>query len=587
MSTRTAPTPVQRLWRRELTSYPGERQRYTMLAITVLATVILYYENYIPGAVATQILPSLHMSFAYYVYILVVANALGAFASLAAGLGDRYGRANIVVVGLFITGVLTLFGIPAAGTKVEFAVVTAMIGVVEGVILVSTPALVRDFSPQLGRASAMGFWTIGPVAGSLVVSEVSSRTLKHLPDWRDQFVICGIVGLVVWAIAAATLRELTPALRDQLMVSVNDKALIEAKAAGVDIEAALEHPWRKVLTPGIIGSALAISLFLLAYYTAVAFFPIFFQTVQNFTADQANGLLNWYWASNAVALVAVGALSDRLRVRKPFMLFGGIGAVTVALIFRHETGRQTMSYNGWAFLLVCVGIYGGFSFATWMASFTETVEAKSPALTGHGLAVWGWLLRAVVAISFLILPQVISSVSPLVDHGPAVQAAFTREAKYVATVQANQAFLNDLSAKYPDGKNIPSAVIGEVLTKIGVDVALRLQDPVGKADFALLSKYGPSVQAAQKKAPREWQNWFLICALGQMAFIPMVFVLKGEWSPRKAKEIADRHAAAVAADLAALGSAAPPTIMLPSTVTLPQQGGPRAAEHRRHVLRRH
>ena len=49
----------------------------------------------------------------------------------------------------------------------------------EGAILVATPALVRDFSPQLGRASAMGFWTVGPVAGSLITSIVAAHTLNH------------------------------------------------------------------------------------------------------------------------------------------------------------------------------------------------------------------------------------------------------------------------------------------------------------------------------------------------------------------------------------------------------------------------
>ncbi len=34
---------------------------------------------------------------------------------------------------------------------------------VEGIILVATPALIRDFSPQVGRGAAMAFWTMGPV----------------------------------------------------------------------------------------------------------------------------------------------------------------------------------------------------------------------------------------------------------------------------------------------------------------------------------------------------------------------------------------------------------------------------------------
>jgi MFS family permease len=58
-------------------------------------------------------------------------------------------------------------------------------------VLVATPALVRDFSPQLGRASAMGFWALGPVLGSLLVTGVSSLTLPINPDWRFQSVTCG------------------------------------------------------------------------------------------------------------------------------------------------------------------------------------------------------------------------------------------------------------------------------------------------------------------------------------------------------------------------------------------------------------
>jgi MFS family permease len=542
------PTGVQRLWKRELNHYPAEGRRYTILAIVVLSTVVLYYENYVGGAVATQILRDLHMSFNYYVFILVVANGVGAFASLAAGLGDRFGRANLVAYGLVLTGGLTLFAIPNVHSKMTFAVITVMIGVVEGIVLVATPALVRDFSPQLGRASAMGFWTLGPVIGSLVVSMVSSNTLKDLPRWQDQFVICGIVGLAVALLAMLTLRELTPALRDQLMVSMHDKALIEAKAKGVDVEAALERPWSQVVSPAIVGSALAIGVFLLGYYTAVAFFPIFFQTVQGFTADQANGLLNYYWASNAIALVVAGVLSDRLRVRKPFMLFGGIGAFIVTLIVRYQTPHTDVSYSAWAFLMVCIGTYGGFAFACWMASFTETVEAKNPALIAHGLAVWGWLLRVIVAVAFLVLPNVISSVNPLVENGAAAKAAAAREATYLPTVQAHQDFLNGVNARYPDG-NVPADVQKQVVETVGADVAQRLITPEGKKDFALLGKVGAEVQQAQKDSPGQWQNWFLICAAGQLFFIPMVFVLKGPWSPRKAKAEADAHEAAVDAEL--------------------------------------
>jgi len=40
------------------------------------------------------------MTFPFYVYISVVGSAVGAFGSLAAGLADRWGRANLVAYGL-------------------------------------------------------------------------------------------------------------------------------------------------------------------------------------------------------------------------------------------------------------------------------------------------------------------------------------------------------------------------------------------------------------------------------------------------------------------------------------------------------
>ena len=62
---------------------------------------------------ATLLLTNLHMSFAFYVVILAFGNLIGAFGSLFAGLADRWGRANLVVGGLLLTGVLTAFIIPA------------------------------------------------------------------------------------------------------------------------------------------------------------------------------------------------------------------------------------------------------------------------------------------------------------------------------------------------------------------------------------------------------------------------------------------------------------------------------------------
>ena len=456
----------------------------------VLATIILYYELYIAGAVAPSIIAGFGMTFPFYVYITVVGNAIGAFSSLIAGLGDRWGRANMVAYGLLITGALTLFGIPNATNKWSFAILFYVIGFVEGVILVATPALVRDFSPQLGRASAMGFWTLGPVVGSLVVSVVSSNTLDSLHPWQDQFIICGIVGLVVGVIAIFGLKELSTQLRDQLMVSLRDRALIEAKARGLNIAESLKHPWRQMMRLDVIGSAFAISVFLIIYYTAVGFFTIYFESIHGFTLSQANGLGNWFWAFDAGALIIVGIISDRLGVRKPFMVIGGVGAIVMTIVFL-SLGKGT-SLGTFALVISLTAVFLAIAYGPWMASFTETVEKHNPALTATGLAVWGWIIRAVVAISIAILPLVVSAMTPLVTYGTPVEAYSAAYGTQLAWAQAHPAVVAD-AQKVPKPVLATAAAIPPAVTATAAKIP--------PAVLATASKDSAQLANAQKFAP--------------------------------------------------------------------------------------
>ncbi|MGE5291886.1 MAG: MFS transporter, partial [Micromonosporaceae bacterium] len=348
MSVQTVDVPVRQqrfAWMvsRQLDTYPDTSARMTYLAITVLATVTLYYELYVGASVSTLILPALGMSFTYFVTALAIGNLVGAFGSLFAGLADRVGRSNMVVFGLLFSGVYTAVFIPYAPSKWAFVIETFMVGFVEGMCLVATPALIRDFSPQVGRATAMGFWTAGPVLGSLVVSVVGSNTIPVVVQpsfWGHEFRICGIVGLVVFLIAFVGLRELSPQLRDQLMVTMRDRALIEARAKGFNIEAALRHPFRQLIKPDIVISAVAVSVMLLVYYTAVGFGVIYLTTVFGFSLKNANGLGNWNWGFNVIAVILVGILSDLVRVRKPFMVLGGVGGAVMIVVYLQQAGHH-------------------------------------------------------------------------------------------------------------------------------------------------------------------------------------------------------------------------------------------------------
>jgi MFS transporter, ACS family, D-galactonate transporter len=339
-----------------------------------------------------------------------------------------------VVGGLLLTSLLSLAGVPNAHSKAAFAAVFVAIGFVEGVCLVATPALIRDFSPQLGRASAMGSWTLGPVVGLLAVALVVSNS-SDSTAWQDQYITCGIAGLAVWLVALAGLRELAPRLRDQLIVSARDRALIEARANGIDVQACTRKPFRQVFKPDIVGSAVAIALFLIIYYLAVGFLPVFFQTVFGFSQATASSLGKWFWTGQAIALLVTGLVSDRLGVRKPFMLAGAIGAVIATSLFALRATQPHTSYGTFAVLLTLVAVCLGIAYSPWMASFTETVERHNPAVTATGLAVWGLIMRTTVAVSVVLLPHVVTTVTTLVQDGPAVQAAVTGTDPALTTAQ--------------------------------------------------------------------------------------------------------------------------------------------------------
>jgi MFS family permease len=606
------------LWRRQLETYPNTGPRVLYLAITVLATITLYYELYVVGSVSTLVLADLHMSFTFFVVILAFGNLIGAFGSLFAGLADRLGRANLVVGGLLLTGIFTAFVIPAMTSKWGFGIATFVVGLVEGICLVATPALIRDFSPQVGRATAMGFWTAGPVLGSLIVAVVGSATIPavvHDPGiWTHQYRICGIAGLVVFVIALVGLRELSPRLRDQLMVTMRDRALIEARAKGIDIEAALQHPWRQLLKPDVIISAVGVSLMLLIYYTAVAFAVIYLTTVFGFSVKDANGLGNWNWGFNVIAVIAIGIISDRFRVRKPFMIIGGVVAAVMTVVYLEQAGHHP-SYYTLAIILALGSFFLGVAYCPWMASYTETVEARNPALTATGLAIWGWIIRVTIFVAFLIIPAVINSVTPLISYGPTVSAYAARYgseitfaqthpqvvatattyktqlanaqkfAPELAVIQANPTLFAKL-ATYSSPAAIPPKLAAQAVAAAGggakglailstinangpaikgvIAVAPKLQtvapfaaqltalSKVPPQVFPYLKAHAAAVQKAAAQAPGQWKTWYWVCFGGIIFFLLTVPLLRGRWKPSDARRDEEEHEAMVTAELAKL-----------------------------------
>jgi len=382
---------------RNLEHFPANSRRIWYLTLSVAATFVLYYEAYVLPSVAPLVLKNYNMPFSLYILSGIASAALGAIASLLGSLADRIGRANMVVYGVLLTSLLTI-ATTFATTLWLFLLFTWSVGFVEGIILVATPALVRDFSPQLRRATAMAFWTIGPVGGSLLATTVASQTITLFGTWQSQYIIAGVVGLVIAVFCFFGLRDLSPSLRAQIMVTMQERVLLEARARGIDVEATMKNPWRQMLRPQVLISAIGVSIFLLLYYAFVGYGPILFNSIFKYPLALANGLLGIYWIVDVIASLVSGFISDRLDVRKPFMVIGTVGNILVNIVFISRIGQPT-SPLFMGTILAFSALTGPIAYVAWMAAFTETLEAINPALVATGIAIWGFIIRVVVVLS--------------------------------------------------------------------------------------------------------------------------------------------------------------------------------------------
>ena len=580
---------------RQLSHYPDTWPRIGYLAIVVLTTIMLYYLYYVEGAVTPLLLPYYHMSFQFFLYLLVVSNAIGAFSAFIGGLSDRIGRANLTIYGTLVVALVQLFAIPHITDKWWFAASYCVIGFVEGVILVSTPALMRDFSPQLGRGAAMGFWALGPTMGALAASLVATHTLTHLAPWQDQFIISGLVCLGVVVIAFFFLRELSPQLRDQLMVTERERALVEARARGIDVQKATTHPIRSMMKIDLIASSVAISVFLLFYYASVSVLTIYWVVVYNRSTPDANGINVWYAAFLSGGLVLAGVLSDLARVRKPFMMIGAIGAMVMMVFLIMQTDHPHTSYYANVLVIVLLALAIACAYAPWMANYTEQVEAHNPALTASGLAIWGWILRITVALSFLVLPYVITTSTVLVDNQTsatalqAIQAAqpYSPSTTGCASKPAPESVITGLRATGQAGPDTLATVLEacnsthNLLKAVGAAGGLtnpQVQGLLAYQPLALDVLHGTAVSQAtiaakvgvhsqdlanllvaeqkllpaQKASPGEWKRWWGVCLAGQAVFALLIFTMRGRWSPRAARRDLEEHEQMVNEELAKL-----------------------------------
>ena len=208
------------LWDRELGTTPRAGARFTCLGIVVLATIVLYYQFYLVGAVATHILAEFHMSFTYYVNIGVVGYIVGAVGLVRAGVADRYGRGEHRHRRAADRRAAVPVRLPARRTPRSASRSSTRDRLRRGHHPRRHPGADPRLQPAARAGLGDGLLDARPGARqprrhAIVVEHLDSR-----PDLAGPVHdLPAIVGLVVFVVALVVLRELAPRLRDQLMVS--------------------------------------------------------------------------------------------------------------------------------------------------------------------------------------------------------------------------------------------------------------------------------------------------------------------------------------------------------------------------------
>ncbi|MDP4509969.1 MFS transporter [Nonomuraea turcica] len=385
---------------RELGVYPVGRRRIFLLAIAVLASLVANFETTI-ATILPLLMEDLGMSLTVYGQIAALSVLVG---GLSAGFGgilsDRWGRVTILVPTLTVTAACN-FLLATVDSVAGLFWIRCLMLFIEGAGITITASLVRDFSPRLGRAQAFAFWTWGPVGASFLASFIAGFTLPLFGNaWQSQAIIMGVVslgmcGVIIWKIAEPSAALRAAVLESEMAVQA------EGRTQHGRVRELFRHPhlWAHVL--GNTG-------WQVLYWT----FAIFGQTILTgaFGMDPAaaNRVVALGIVLNAVAVVIVGRVSDRIQLRKPFTAVGTLLTVAMLVYFITLIGPGVPAAQV-TVVYALLYLFMGVAYVPWMANFSENAEDVESRLQGSALGIWGMVVRVMIVVLLVVSPLVVET----------------------------------------------------------------------------------------------------------------------------------------------------------------------------------
>jgi len=390
---------------RTLETYPTGGYRWWMLALTVMATVVSFYEFGF-SALLPYWMESLHFSEEEFTHFLAFAVFLSAVSAMYGGpLADRHGRVVVIDVCLIVIVILTFCNLLMTGFW-SFVVVRSLMNIVAGLMWGALGGLTRDMSPRVSRGAAFGVLTLGAVACQWLWNFVPAETLTMFGErWQAQIVIMGVLAIILTIPVLLGLKDLSPALRMTVVGESASEAFESgdlpdvAPAGAVDAFAQLLGRWET--WPIVLGSV----AFLTVAITIQTFGPLMFSQAFHFSRPAAAAMTTNFWTANLLMLVPAGVLSDLLRMRKPLSILLA-GVTLLILVWWLRNFYPPLSHIQLASVTLILGGVSASAFIPWCALYSEYLEDLSPSLQATGWSFFQMSYRLWIVVSGLMLPYV-------------------------------------------------------------------------------------------------------------------------------------------------------------------------------------
>jgi MFS family permease len=390
---------------RTLDRYPEGAYRWWMLALTVMATVVSFYEFGF-SALLPYWMKSLHFSEEEFTHFLALAVFLSAVSAMFGGpLADRHGRVVVIDVCLVIIVALTFCNLLMTGFW-SFMIVRGAMNIVAGLMWGALGGLTRDMSPRVNRGAAFGLLTLGAVACQWLWNFVPAHTLVMFGErWEAQILIMGVLAVILTIPVLLWLKDLSPALRLGVVGESTSEAFESGDLGGAAPTTAMAAfgqllgRWESWLL--VVGCV----AFLTVAITIQTFGPLMFSQAFKFSRPEAARMTANFWLLNLVMLVPAGYLSDLLRVRKPLSLLLSVATLAI-LVWWFRNFYPPLSQNSLALVTLLLGGITATAFIPWCALYSEYLEDLSPALQATGWSFFQMTYRLWIVVSGLLLPYV-------------------------------------------------------------------------------------------------------------------------------------------------------------------------------------